>query len=175
MELDIEAALPLLTRTPRVLDTWLRGLPETWLRATEGPGTWSPHDVVGHLVHGERTDWMVRVRHILDHGDSRAFEPFDRHAQQAAGDETLEQRLDALAALREGNLAELTRLGLGPADLERPGRHPALGAVTLGQLLATWVAHDQTHIAQISRVLAKQYATAVGPWAAYLSVLHDRI
>jgi len=150
----------------------LRGLPEDWTHAHEGGETWSPFDVLGHLIHGEQTDWMPRVRRILETGDSRPFDPFDRFAQLTAsvGKKTPEL-LDELARLRAANLRDLVALGLAPGDLARKGRHPALGVVTLGQLLATWVAHDLDHIAQIARVLAAQYSDAVGPWRAYLRVI----
>lgn len=175
MEFQLTQAIAVLERTPKAFDALLRGLPEAWLRSTEGPETWSPFDVVGHLIHGERTDWMPRLRIILDHGDARPFEAFDRFAQkEASSGKTMEELLDAFAALRRENLGALRTLGLRPGDMERRGRHPALGSVTLGQLLATWVAHDMTHLAQVSRVMAKQYAEAVGPWSAYLSVLRDR-
>ena len=127
---------------------------------------------MGHLIHGERTDWMPRAKIILEHGDARAFVPFDRFAQFAASEgRTLDNLLDEFAALRRGNLRELEALGLAPADLERRGRHPELGVVTLGQLLATWVAHDLDHVVQVSRVLARQYADEVGPWRAYLRII----
>jgi hypothetical protein len=175
MKIELSDAMAVLERTPRALDALLRGLPEPWLRGTEGPETWSPFDVVGHLIHGERTDWIPRLRIILDHGDSRPFEPFDRFAQEEASrGKTLEELLDTFGALRAKNVATLRSLRLSREDMGRRGTHPALGAVTLGQLLATWVAHDMTHLAQVSRVMAKQYADAVGPWSAYLSVLRDR-
>lgn len=164
-------ARALLERTPRVLDAWLRGLPDAWLHADEGPGTWSAHVVVGHLCHGERTDWIPRARRILEHGEGLAFEPFDRFAQLAEPPRTTAQLLDELARLRAQSLAELDALGLREADLSRRGRHPAFGPVTLGELLATWVVHDQGHVAQVARVLAKRYAADVGPWTAYLPVL----
>jgi hypothetical protein len=175
MPYDLAEARALLARTPAVLDAWLRGLPEAWTTADEGPETWSAFSVVGHLIHGEQTDWLVRVRVILDHGEAQAFAPFDRFAQQheSAG-KTLDAMLDEFAALRADNLAELEGLALTPYDLERRGRHPALGTVTLGELLAAWVVHDLGHLAQTARVMAKRYGTAVGPWAAYLPVVSDR-
>jgi hypothetical protein len=159
----LDEATALLERTPRILDAWLRGLPEPWLACDEGPETWSPRVVIGHLIHGEKTDWIPRARRILEHGESRAFEPFDRFAQlrDQAG-RTLDAQLDELRALK-----------LTDADLARRGRHPALGAVTLGQLLATWVAHDLDHVQQIARVMAKRYASDVGPWAEYLRVVRS--
>jgi hypothetical protein len=150
----------------------LRGLPDGWITANEGDKTWSPFDVVGHLIHGERTDWMPRVKISLEHGESRAFDTFDRFAQFAASEgRTLDSLLDEFTTLRRENLRELESLRLTDADLDRRGRHPAFGAVTLRQLLATWVAHDLDHVVQISRVLARQYSTEVGPWTAYLRII----
>ena len=140
--------------------------------AHEGGDTWSPFDVIGHLIHGERTDWVPRVKIILEHGDARAFDTFDRFAQFAASEgRTLDSLLDEFARLRRDNLKELASLRLSDADLDRRGRHPAFGSVTLRQLLATWVAHDLDHVAQIARTLARQYADEVGPWRAYLRVI----
>lgn len=171
---DLDDALAVLERTPATLDAMLRGLPDTWLRATEGAGTWSPFDVVGHLIHGERTDWMARTRHILS-GDPRPFTPFDREAQFAMDpQEPLTARLATFASLRAGNLTALRKLQLTEVQLRLTGEHPALGTVTLAQLLATWTVHDLTHLAQVSRAMAKVYAHAVGPWRAYLSILGDR-
>ena len=171
-DFTIEEGTAVLSRTPAVLDALLRGLPDGWIAAHEGGETWSPYDVVGHLIHGERTDWMARVRMILDHGESRTFEPFDRLAQFAAsGGRTVAERLDEFAVLRRENLQALASLRLTGADLARRGRHPAFGTVTLRQLLATWVAHDLDHLVQISRVMARQYADEVGPWRAYLRII----
>ena len=168
----LEEALPILTRTPAVLDALLRGLPAPWIDANEGGDTWSAFDVVGHLIHGERADWMTRVKLILTSGDTRPLEKFDRLAQFTASvNRTLPDLLDEFATLRAASLAELRALNLTDADLDRAGRHPALGAVTLRQLLATWVAHDLDHLVQISRVLARQYTDAVGPWREYLRVI----
>jgi DinB superfamily len=165
-------AIGILTRTPPTLDTLLRGLPGAWTSAHEGGDTWSPFDIVGHLIHGERTDWLPRVKIVLEHGDARAFEPFDRLAQfEVSAGRTMESLLDEFASLRRRNLEELGALALTPADLERRGRHPAFGAVTLRQLLATWTAHDLDHVMQISRVLGQQYSDEVGPWRAYLRVI----
>jgi len=169
---EVDDVLMLLQRTPTLLDAWLRGMPDAWSRRNEGPDTWSPFDVVGHLIHGEETDWMARARMILEHGESKTFTPFDRFAQfEASRGKTLEELLDRFAALRRENLGALRKLGLTSADYERRGRHPAFGTVTLGQLLATWAVHDQNHIAQIARVLAKNYRDAVGPWREYLPVV----
>jgi hypothetical protein len=150
----------------------LRGLPDDWVTANEGGETWSPFDVIGHLIHGERTDWVPRARIILEHGEARAFDRFDRFAQfEASKGRSLGELLDEFAGLRQQNLRELHGLRLSDADLEKRGRHPELGVVSLRQLLATWVAHDLDHVMQISRVLARQYADAVGPWKAYLRVI----
>jgi hypothetical protein len=165
--------IALLTRSPATLNALLRGLPDSCTRCNEGPDTWTPCDIIGHLVQAERDDWMPRVHHILAHGDSQPFPPFDRFAQmQEPQHKSLEQLLDEFASLRSQSLASLHALNLQPDDLARPGKHPALGAVTLSQLLATWAVHDLTHLHQISRVLAHQHRDAVGPWRAYLGVLH---
>jgi hypothetical protein len=168
----LDEAVAILTRTPATLDALLRGLPEGWVAANEGERTWSPFDVVGHLIHGERTDWMTRARIILEYGDARAFDKFDRFAQFADSEgQTLPALLEEFARLRWENLRDLAALGLTDADLDRRGLHPELGGVTLRQLLATWVAHDLDHLVQISRVLARQYSDEVGPWRAYLRVI----
>ena len=173
--LTIAEAVPLLRQTPRTLKTMLGELPAAWTNAHEGGETWSAFDVLGHLVHGEKADWIPRARIILEHGDARAFDPFDRLAQfEESKGRTLAELLDEFARLREANVAELQRLGLSPSDLDRRGRHPALGSVTLRQLLATWVAHDLDHVVQIARVLASQYADEVGPWRAYLRVISGK-
>ena len=176
-QFKLDEAIAVLERTPASLDLLLRGLPETWVRGTEGSRagkqTWSPFDIVGHLIAGERTDWMARLRIILEHGDRRAFDKFDRFAQECESrGKSLEQLLDEFARLRAENLAALRALNLRPADFERRGKHPELGACTLGELLATWTVHDLTHLHQLSRVMAHQYRDAVGPWKAYLGVLH---
>ena len=172
MNFSLDEALPVLRRTPAVLRAWLEALPDSWTMANEGPDTWSPFDIVGHLIHGESTDWMVRVELILAHGDSRPFTPFDRFAQfEASRGKSLPQLLDTFAELRASNLARLQSLGLSPGDFPRRGRHPELGPVNLGQLLATWVAHDLNHLGQIARVMGRQYTDAVGPWVEYLPML----
>lgn len=168
---NLEEGTAILARTPAVLDTLLRGLPDSWIAAHEGDGTWSPFDVVGHLIHGEQADWLPRARIILTHGESRPFEPFDRLAQFTAAPQTMDALLDEFARLRRGNLDQLAALELSDDDLERRGRHPELGTVTLRQLLATWVAHDLDHVMQISRTLGRQYSEAVGPWRAYLRII----
>lgn len=171
----IPAALELLERTPAALDAWLRAASDAWLDArTEGPESFSPRDVLGHLIDGERSDWMVRARIILDDGESRAFDPFDRLAfKRASAGKSIGELLDEFARLRAENLAALRAMAVTPADLVRRGRHPdaSFGPVTLGQLLATWVVHDLSHIAQIARVMGKRYAEAVGSWKAYLPML----
>lgn len=173
MKHNLEHSIALLARTPAALNALLRDLPEAWTMNTEGGDTWSAFDVVGHLIHGERTDWMPRVERILKFGEGRAFEPFDRFAQakESQGD-SLPDLLDEFARLRSENLNKLRALNLREDDFERRGRHPALGAVTLSELLATWTVHDMTHLHQISRIMAYQYREGVGPWKAYLGVLH---
>jgi DinB superfamily len=169
---DLQAGVAVLERTPVTLREMLAGLPSQWIDGDEGPETWSPYVVVGHLVHGERTDWIPRARIILEHGLDRRFEPFDRSAQfRDSKGKSLEKLLDELADLRRENLATLTGWQLSDAQLDLQGEHPELGVVTLRELLGTWVAHDLGHIAQISRVMAKQYRDAVGPWRAYLPVM----
>ena len=172
MDHDLDQTVALLARTPAALDALLRGLPETLTFRDEGENSWTAFDVVGHLIHGERTDWMPRTRMILVSGDTRPFEPFDRLGHVAESrNRSLDELLDTFAGLRARNLAELRALNLQPSDLERRGLHPALGAVTLSQLLATWAAHDLSHLHQLSRVMAHQYREAVGPWSAYLGVM----
>jgi hypothetical protein len=175
MDFKFDTALPVLRRTPSVLADLLADLPSSWTDAVEGPNTWSPFDVVGHLIHGERTDWVPRVEHLLRHGDAVPFPPFDREAMFAASQgRSLGELLDTFARLRSQSLERLEALGLNEADLSRCGRHPEFGVVTLGQHLATWVAHDLGHISQIVRVMARQYTHAVGPWQMYLSILKPR-
>src|ERR1022692_4069498 len=169
---DFEQTTALLARTPAAFDAILRDLPETWTLRNEGENTWNAFDIVGHLIHSERTDWMPRVKMVLEFGESQTFEPFDRwgQARESRG-KSLEQLLDEFARLRSENLGELRGLNLRQEDFERRGRHPALGVVSLSELLATWAIHDLTHLHQISRVMAHQYRDAVGPWSAYLGVL----
>jgi DinB family protein len=172
---SLSESIALLARTPRLLDAWLRDLPDGWLDANEGDETWSPTVVIGHLIHGELTDWMPRLRRVLEHGDKVPFDSYDRFAQirESAG-KTVPQLLDEFAALRGENLRQLAALELTDADLDRPGMHPSLGPVTLRMLLATWVAHDLDHVIQIARVLANQYADEVGPWREYLRVISGK-
>jgi len=174
VQFDLERAAFVLHRTPAVLDALLRGADEAWTRGTEGPETFSPFDVVGHLIDGEETDWMPRARIILAGGPDPVFEPYDRFRHKARNRErTLPSLLDELARLRAANLAELQGWRLTAGQLALPGRHPGLGPVTLRQLLAAWVVHDLEHVAQASRVMAKQYRGEVGPWVPYLPVLTD--
>ena len=172
MEHNLSDTMALLNLMPRALDALLRDLPEMWTGRNEGGESWTVYDVVGHLIHGERTDWMPRAKMILQFGETRAFEPFDRLAQQRESQgKSLDQLVDEFIALRALNLDELRTLNLESEDLRRRGMHPALGVVTLSQLLATWAAHDLTHLHQISRIMANQYRAAVGPWSPYLGVL----
>lgn len=164
--------LSVLTRTPATLDAMLRGLPEVWTRADEGPGTWSPYVVVGHLIHCEKVDWMPRLAIILEHGTGRPFDAFDREGQFKEMDgKPLAALLDEFGEWRRKNLDRLRELDLQREKLELKGMHPVLGEVTARQLLATWTAHDLGHILQVSRVMAKRYKQDVGPWAQFLSVM----
>lgn len=172
MKFDLDHGLAVLDRTPGTLRALLGGLPDAWTTPNEGPDTWSARNVVGHLIDGEETDWMVRARVILAQGERRTFAPFDRfrHLTVARG-KSLGELLERFEAVRRQNLRELRALALTDAQLSLEGVHPAFGAVTLRQLLATWVVHDLGHLAQIARVMAKQYGAAVGPWREYLPVL----
>ena len=172
MEQNLPQTIALLARTPATFNAFLRELPDSLTRQNEGGDTWSAYDIVGHLVYAERTDWMPRVKIILEFGDTRAFEKFDRLGQvKESQGKTLAQLLDEFARVRAENLNDLRALNLQTKDLNRRGTHPSLGAVTLSQLLATWAAHDLTHLHQLSRIMAHQYREAVGPWSAYLGVL----
>lgn len=172
MNFDLPAGMAVLERTPVVLRALLSGLPDGWVTATEGPETWSPYDVVGHLIHGERTDWIARAEIILTQGENRRFTPFDRFAQftESKG-KSLGDLLDEFAELRAGNLAQVWSWQLTDAQMSLEGEHPSLGTVTLRNLLATWVAHDLSHVGQIARVMAKQYREEVGPWREYLPIM----
>lgn len=172
MDFDVENGAAVLERTPRILRLMLSGLSSAWIDGNEGAETWSPYDNVGHLVHGEKTDWIQRAEIILAHGENRKFKPFDRTAQfrESAG-KSLDDLLDEFDRVRAENVATLRRWRLTDEQLGLEGEHPAFGLVTLRQLLSTWVAHDLGHIQQISRVMAKQYRDAVGPWRAYLPVM----
>jgi len=174
MEFDLGLSIEILARTPPTLHAFLGGLREPWIRGTEGPDTFSPFDVVGHLIDGEETDWMTRARIILAKGPDPRFEVYDRfrHRKRNAG-RSLESLLEEFARLRSANLDTLRSWRLTPADLDLPGIHPTFGRVTLRQLLAAWVVHDLGHVAQIARVMAKQHREAVGPWVPFMPVLTD--
>jgi hypothetical protein len=172
MEFNLADSIAVLERTPATLRSLLLGLPSEWIDGNEGPDTWSPYVVVGHLNHGERTDWIPRARIILAQGAERVFTRFDRFAQlEESRGKSLEILLDELAELRAKNLDTLRGWNLNEEHLALEGEHPELGTVTLRQLLATWTGHDLGHIAQIARVMAKQYRDAVGPWRQYLPVM----
>jgi hypothetical protein len=172
MDFDLDLGIPILERTPHALRAMLEGLPAEWADATEGPDTWSPYIIVGHLIHGERTDWIPRAQIILAQGEQRRFTPFDRFAQfRESEGKSLGDLLDEFERARSENVATLRSWRITDAELALEGEHPAFGPVTLRQLLATWVAHDLGHIAQAARVMAKQYREAVGPWREYLPVM----
>lgn len=172
MKFTIAGSLEILEHTPQVLKSMLQHLSPEWTSVNEGPGTWSVYDVIGHLIHGEKTDWMPRALIILSHKKDKRFEPFDRFAQmKPANTASLSELLEEFASLREENIKKLKNQNISGALLAEKGIHPAFGEVMLSQLLATWAVHDLNHIAQISRVMAKQYAEAVGPWTAYLKIL----
>jgi hypothetical protein len=171
-EPSLPEAAAVLARTPATLRALLAGLPEAWLDAHEGADTFSPRDVLGHLIHGEKTDWVPRIKLILSAGEARSFVPFDRFGfRNAIKGASISALLDEFAALRAANLAYLDGLRLTSAQLALTGRHPELGRVTLGQLLATWVVHDLGHVGQAVRVMSKRYGDAVGPWRVYLGIL----
>jgi hypothetical protein len=172
MDFDLTAGIAVLERTPQTFRALLDGVPVAWTDATEGPETWSPYVIVGHLIHGERTDWIPRAQLILAQGPERRFTPYDRFAQfHESQGKSLATLLDEFARLRSGNLATLAGWQLTGAQLDLEGLHPEFGPVTLRQLLATWVAHDLGHVAQTARVMAKQYRDAIGPWRAYLPIM----
>jgi len=172
MEHSLPHTISLLARTPAALNAFLRDLPETWTLRNEGENTWSAFDVVGHLIFCDRTDWMPRATIIMQFGETKAFEPLDRWGQERESKgRSLAQLLDEFARVRSESLDQLRALNLRQEDLQRRGRHPDIGPVTVSQLLATWATHDLTHLHQISRVMAHQYREAVGPWSAYLGVL----
>jgi DinB superfamily len=169
---NLDLTIALIARTPPTLDALLRDLPEAWTHCNEGGKTWSCYDVIGHLIHGEHTDWIPRTRLILEFGDTKPFERFDRFAQQRQSQgKSLPQLLDEFARLRAVNIEKLRALNLQPADLARRGLHPELGPVTLSDLLAGWAAHDLTHLHQISRIMAHQYRNSIGPWNQYMGVM----
>lgn len=171
MAFDVEESMTVLSATPQVVRALLAPLPPVWLEVNEGPETWSARDILGHLIHGEDTDWITRARMILD-GAQEPFPPFDRFAQFRRFAATpVPELLDLFARCRQENLATLAGWRLGPAELALPGIHPSFGPVTLEELLATWVVHDLNHVGQLARVLAKRYGDAVGPWKEYLPIL----
>ncbi len=172
MDFDLKKTMEILERTPAVLENLLRGLSDEWIRNNEGENTWSPYDIVGHLIHGEKTDWIPRMEIILSGGSDKTFTPFDRFAQfEESRGKQIPQLLDEFRMLREKSLNILSSKSIGPDDLAKKGIHPVFGEVTLEQLLATWTAHDLGHLAQIARVMARQYTQAVGPWKAFLPIL----
>lgn len=172
MEFQLEHAKDILRRTPATLTSLLQDLPDDWLLSNEGPETWSPFDILGHLIHGEETDWIPRAKIIVAHGEQRAFEPFDRFAMfEKSKGKSLRELLTTFEQLRDESLRQLDELNLTPELLARRGKHPELGVVTLAELLSTWVVHDLSHIGQIVRVMSKQYGESVGPWRAYLPIL----
>src|SRR5215213_4154818 len=174
MDFQLEHAQQILRGTPSALTALLHDLAEPWLIQNEGRDTWSPYDVIGHLIHGEETDWIPRAKIILEYGETRAFEPFDRVAMfETSKGKPIAELLDTFAELRAGNLRELQTMNLTPDLLDKCGRHPELGVVTLKQLLSTWVVHDLGHVRQVVRVMSKQYRDPVGPWKAYLSILEE--
>ena len=174
MKFELEHAIQILRRTPVTLKSLLLDLPDPWLVQNEGQGTWSPYDILGHLIHAEHTDWIPRAKIILEHGEARAFDPFDRFAMfEDSSGKSVPELLETFAQLRTRSLQELESLNLTPELLEKCGRHPEFGVVTMEQLLATWVVHDLGHIRQVVRVMAKQYRDEVGPWKAYLPVLGE--
>jgi uncharacterized damage-inducible protein DinB len=173
MELAVSEAAAVLSRTPAALRALLEDLPLPWLETREGEGTFSPRDVVGHLIHGEKTDWVPRIQLILESGEAKPFVPFDRFAfRETTRSQPIGALLDAFQSLRQSNLDTLRDLAITPAQLALKGRHPELGPVTLGQLLATWTVHDLNHVGQIVRVMSKRYSGTVGPWKAYLGILN---
>jgi len=173
MRFDQKEAINILERTPVILKTLLAGLSEGWVMSNEGSDTFSPYDVVGHLIHGEKTDWVPRAKIILEFGTSKPFEPWDRFAQyEESGGKTLDQLLSDFTIVRNENIAWFRSISLSEDDLEKKGIHPVLGEVTLRHLLATWVVHDLTHIAQITRVMAKQYKEEMGPWPVFFRILN---
>lgn len=172
LDFELNQAIEVLRRTPAVLSAMLDGLSGPWLQGRYGEGTFSPFDVVGHLIHGEKTDWMPRLRRILKHRDQVAFEPFDRYAMyEASKGKAITELLAEFETLRVENLTFLQSLNLRREQLAWCGEHPVLGQVTIEQLLATWVAHDLNHIHQIAKAMAYQYKNAVGPWRSHIGVL----
>ena len=174
MKFNLQQAIQILERTPQVVTSMLRGLDNAWTKSNEGKDTWSPYDIIGHYIHGEKTDWIPRMEIILGLGDKN-FIPFDRFAQfNDSKGKSLDDLLDEFSSLRSSNISKLKAAALSDSDLQKTGIHPKFGPVTLEQLLAAWVAHDLTHIYQISRVMARQYDAAVGPWKEFMRILNDR-
>ena len=173
MRYNVDNALAILSRTPEILESFVADLPEIWTNCNEGNGTWSAFDIVGHLIHGEKTDWITRIKIVLENRGDKTFEPFDRFAQfEASQGKSLNELLIEFKTLRNTNVKILRSLNITSEDLDLKAIHPELGEVTLKNLLATWVTHDLGHIAQIARVMAKQYKDEVGPWTAYISILN---
>ncbi len=173
MQFDMQRSLEILERSPAVLRVLLNDLNSEWTMNNEGQDTFSPYDVVGHLIHGEKTDWPARIQMIMEHGTSKSFIPYDRFAMfEESKGKALTTLLDEFDALRKKNLAWLASLELTEADLDKKGLHPFLGEVTLRQLLSTWVVHDLTHFAQVTRVMAKQYKQEIGPWLEYFRIMN---
>jgi uncharacterized damage-inducible protein DinB len=172
MEFQLDQAKEILRRTPATLNSLLHQLPNEWALSNEGLDSWSPFDVIGHLIHGEESDWIPRAKLILEYGEERPFAPFDRFAMfERSRGQSLSDLLTTFERLRAESLQELDKMNLTPEMLQKRGRHPELGEVTLSQLLSTWVVHDLGHVGQIVRAMAKQYDEAVGAWRAYLSIL----
>ena len=170
---NLDHAKEILGRTPGTLNVLLTDLPDDFIMSNEGPETWSPYDVIGHLIEGEETDWIPRARIIIEQGEARPFDAFDRFAMfEKSKGKSLRELLARFEELRGESLRQLDQLNLTPELLEKRGMHPRLGAVTLSQLLSAWVVHDLGHISQIVRVMAKQYGTAIGPWTAFLSIVN---
>jgi hypothetical protein len=173
MNYNVKQSIEILERTPSVFRTLLEGLDDEWISGNEGPDTFSPYDVLGHLIHGEKTDWRPRVLILLEHGTSRPFDPYDRFAQyEESKGKTLDKLLEEFEELRAGNITWLSTLSINEEDLDRKGMHPVLGEVTLRNLLSTWVIHDLSHIAQTSRVMAKQYKSEMGPWVEFFRIMN---
>ncbi len=171
MQFDLETTLALLTRTPYALDGLMRGLPDAWTRARESEKTWSAAEVLAHLIHCEREDWLPRARILLESGESRPFDPFDPWGNVQEGALPVDSLLDEFARLRAANLTELKAMHLTADDLARRGTHPTFGSVTLANLLATWAVHDLNHLHQVSRVMASPYREAIGPWVQFMSMM----
>lgn len=172
MKFELEKSIEVLERTPEVLQVLLKDLSDGWIQNNEGANTWSPYDIMGHLIHGEKTDWMIRIRTILGAADNKLFLPFDRFAQLRENqNKSIDELVFEFEQLRDKNIGELKGLRITKKQLQLTGTHPELGEVTLRQLISTWVVHDLGHISQISRVMAKQYQDEVGPWINYLGIL----